>query len=74
MRSSLSTVVAFNISGAMAASSSLYHYMPVEFEYGADSRVTADIILGTAPSAEPVRVVVDTGSGNFWVFILGIVT
>ncbi|KAH8689730.1 aspartic peptidase domain-containing protein [Phaeosphaeriaceae sp. PMI808] len=68
MRSSLSTVVALNISGALAANSNLYHYMPVEFEYGADSRVTADIILGTAPSAEPVRVVMDSGSANFWVW------
>ncbi|KAH7323932.1 aspartic peptidase domain-containing protein [Rhexocercosporidium sp. MPI-PUGE-AT-0058] len=42
--------------------------MPVEFEYGADSRVTADITFGTAPSAEPVKVVMDSGSANFWIW------
>ncbi|KAL2062641.1 hypothetical protein VTL71DRAFT_5713 [Oculimacula yallundae] len=68
MRSSLSTIVALNMSGALAANSSLYHYMPVEFEYGADSRVTADLIVGTAPSAKPVRVVMDSGSASFWVW------
>lgn len=66
MRSTLSTIVALNIGGALAAYSSLYHYMPVAFEYGADSRVTADITFGAAPSAEPVRVVMDSGSANFW--------
>ncbi|KAH7371782.1 aspartic peptidase domain-containing protein [Cadophora sp. MPI-SDFR-AT-0126] len=68
MRSALSTTVAFGVSAALAAKSTLYHYMPVEFEYGADSRVTADITFGTAPSAEPVRVVMDSGSANFWIW------
>ncbi|CZT53066.1 uncharacterized protein RSE6_14503 [Rhynchosporium secalis] len=68
MRSSLSTAVALHIGGALAASSSLYHYMPVEFAYGADSRVTADIVFGTAPSAKPVRVVMDSGSPSFWIW------
>ncbi|KAH9219345.1 aspartic peptidase domain-containing protein [Leptodontidium sp. 2 PMI_412] len=68
MRSTLSTIVALKIGGALAAYSSLYHYMPVAFEYGADSRVTADITFGAAPSAEPVRVVMDSGSANFWIW------
>ncbi|KAK0117915.1 hypothetical protein ONS95_012230 [Cadophora gregata] len=68
MRSSLSTTVALGVTGALAVKSTSYHYMPVEFEYGPDSRVTADITFGTAPAAKPVRVVMDSGSANFWVW------
>jgi len=44
-----------------------YHYMPVDYDYGYDSRVTANLTFGSAPDAEPVRVVMDSGSANFWV-------
>jgi hypothetical protein len=44
-----------------------YHYMPVEFAYGANSRVTANLTFGTAATAEVAKVVMDTGSANFWV-------
>ena len=67
MRSTFLTTVALSFNGAQAANNTLYHYMPVDFEYGADSRVTADIKFGMAPAAEPVRIVMDSGSANFWV-------
>lgn len=44
-----------------------YHYMPVDFDYGLNSRVTANISFGTSPDAKPFKVVMDTGSANFWV-------
>lgn len=67
MRSSLTTLILCSVGGALSAENALYHYMPVEFEYGADSRVTANLTFGTADSAEPVKVVMDSGSANFWV-------
>lgn len=45
-----------------------YHYMPVDYDYGFDSRVTANFTFGTDPNAEPVKVVMDSGSANFWVW------
>lgn len=56
-----------NLCGTASASAA-YHYIPVEFDYGANSRVTANFTFGTAPDAEPVKVVMDSGSANFWVF------
>jgi hypothetical protein len=44
-----------------------YHYMPVDYDYGYDSRVTANLTFGSASDAEPVQVVMDSGSANFWV-------
>jgi len=44
-----------------------YHYMPTEYQYGADSRVTTNITFGTAPDAQPVKIVMDSGSSAFWV-------
>ncbi|KAJ5050845.1 uncharacterized protein L3040_002714 [Drepanopeziza brunnea f. sp. 'multigermtubi'] len=74
MRSSLSTLVMSSVAGGvLAAESALYHYMPVEFEYDLDSRVTANLTFGTAASAEPVKVVMDSGSANFWVWAPGAV-
>lgn len=51
----------------IASASAGYHYIPVEFDYGANSRVTANFTFGTAADAEPVKVVMDSGSANFWV-------
>ncbi len=67
MRSSLAPLVLYNVGRVLAAKDVMYHYMPVEFEYGADSRVTANLTFGTADTAEPVKVVMDSGSANFWV-------
>lgn len=44
-----------------------YHYMPTEYQYGEDSRVTTNITFGTAPDAQPVKIVMDSGSSAFWV-------
>lgn len=44
--------------------------MPVDFDYGSDSRVTTNITFGTSPDAKPFKVVMDTGSANFWVSLM----
>lgn len=47
-----------------------YYYVPVEFAYGGDSRVTANLTYGSAANATAVKTVMDTGSADFWVRIL----
>lgn len=44
-----------------------YHYVPVDFDYGADSRVTANFTFGTELDAVPIKMVMDTGSADAWV-------
>jgi hypothetical protein len=44
-----------------------FHYMPVDFDYGYDSRVTTNFTVGTDPNSEPLEIVMDTGSSDFWV-------
>jgi hypothetical protein len=44
-----------------------FHYMPVDFGYGYDSRVTTNFTVGTDPNPEPFKIVMDTGSPDFWV-------
>lgn len=44
-----------------------YEYLPVELLYGTANKVTSNITFGTAADAEPVMVVMDTGSSSFWV-------
>ncbi|KAI9047243.1 hypothetical protein LZ554_008696 [Drepanopeziza brunnea f. sp. 'monogermtubi'] len=74
MRSSLLTLVMSSMAGGvLAAESALHHYMPVGFEYGADSRVTANLTFGTAASTKLAKVVMDSGSANFWVWAPGAV-
>ena len=48
-----------------------YVYIPVEFLYGADSRVTTNITFGTALSSQPITVVMDTGSSDAWIWQSG---
>jgi len=48
-----------------------YVYIPVEFLYGADSRVTTNITFGTAPSSQSITVVMDTGSSDAWIWQSG---
>ncbi|KAE9364546.1 acid protease [Stipitochalara longipes BDJ] len=50
-----------------------YVYIPIEFLYGADSRVTTNITFGTSPSSQPITVVMDTGSSNAWIWQSGAV-
>ncbi|TVY76159.1 hypothetical protein LSUE1_G003797 [Lachnellula suecica] len=50
-----------------------YHYIPVDYEYGYDSRVTANLTFGSDSIAKPVKVVMDSGSSNFWVWAPGAV-
>ncbi|CZR56683.1 uncharacterized protein PAC_06572 [Phialocephala subalpina] len=60
----------FSLSSALAINhrqNAGYYYMPVEFDYGADSRVTAQFTFGSAEE-EPIQVVMDTGSANFWIW------
>ncbi|PMD37388.1 acid protease [Hyaloscypha variabilis F] len=45
-----------------------YVYIPVEFLYGADSRVTTNITFGTS---QPITVVMDTGSSDAWIWQAG---
>lgn len=69
LSSTLSLASLLSLSSALVISNRQnagYYYMPVEFDYGADSRVTAQFILGSAEE-EPIQVVMDTGSANFWV-------
>ncbi|KUJ17384.1 acid protease [Mollisia scopiformis] len=44
-----------------------YYYMPVEFDYDPDSRVTAELTFGSADK-EPIQVVMDTGSSDAWIW------
>lgn len=44
----------------------LFHYMPVNFDYGYDSRVKTNFSVGTDPEAQPFKIVMDTGSSEFW--------
>jgi len=46
-----------------------YHYIPVDFDYGANERVTANITFGTAANTSATKVVMDTGSAGLWVSI-----
>ena len=48
----------------------LYVHIPIEFLYGADSRVTTNITFGTSNDTQPITVVMDTGSANAWVIAL----
>ena len=69
LSSTLSLASFFSLSSALAISprqNAGYYYMPVEFDYGADSRVTAQFTFGSTED-EPIQVVMDTGSANFWV-------
>ncbi|OWP05355.1 hypothetical protein B2J93_8097 [Marssonina coronariae] len=58
----------FFLAGALAAEKALFHYMPTEIEYGDSSRVTADIIFGSDASAQPIKVVMDLGSPESWLW------
>lgn len=56
---------------AINASTQPYHYIPLDYDYGADSRVTANLKFGTGLSNKPVKTVMDTGSANIWVWAPG---
>jgi hypothetical protein len=45
-----------------------YVYIPIEFLYGADSRVTTNITFG---NSNPITVVMDTGSASAWIWQYG---
>jgi hypothetical protein len=69
LSSALSLATFFSLSSALAITrreNAGYYYMPVEFDYGADNRVTANFTFGLADE-EPIQVVMDTGSSDFWV-------
>lgn len=53
---------------ASATTAFSYSYVPIEFAYGVDSRFTANLTLGTGDTQKPIKVVMDTGSANFWVW------
>jgi hypothetical protein len=57
----------FLAAAAVGMANAQYQYMPVEFAYGSNSRVTANMTFGTASGAHTTKVVMDTGSANFWV-------
>jgi hypothetical protein len=40
--------------------------MPVDFDHGYDSRVTTNFTVGTGPNSEPFKIIIDTGSSDFW--------
>lgn len=67
----LSLVALLGVSNALAiarrGNGSSYIYMPVEFAYGSDSRVTTNITFGTGVDTLPTKVVMDTGSADTWV-------
>lgn len=44
-----------------------FHYMPIDFDYGYDSKVTTNFRVETGPNSEPFKIVMDTGSSDFWV-------
>ncbi|RDW83433.1 hypothetical protein BP5796_04924 [Coleophoma crateriformis] len=66
LASSLSTLVS-SLSSDIAADAP-FHYIPIDYNYGYNERVTANLTYGTATDAQPVRTVLDTGSANFWVW------
>jgi hypothetical protein len=41
--------------------------MPIDFDYGCDSKVTTNFRVETGPNSEPFKIVMDTGSSDFWV-------
>ncbi|CAG8978254.1 hypothetical protein HYALB_00009151 [Hymenoscyphus albidus] len=65
---SVATLVSLASSHVFPQQTDTYHYMPVDFDYGADSRVTTNISFGTSRDAEPFKVVMDTGSADFWIW------
>jgi Eukaryotic aspartyl protease len=73
LRPTLSLITFLTLSQALSTSrgqDAPYIYIPVEFLYGADSRVTSNITFGTS---EPITVVMDTGSANAWIWQSGAV-
>lgn len=71
IRTTLATI--FSLSCALSIPRSQdapYVQFPIEFLYGADSRVTTNITFGTSNDTHPITVVMDTGSANAWVIAL----
>jgi hypothetical protein len=62
---------ALTISGAIIHRQDVtFHYMPVDFDCGYDSRVTTNFTVVTDPNSEPFKIVMDTGSSDFWVSLI----
>lgn len=69
LSSALSLVTFVGLSSALAIKASEdvgYYYMPIEFDIGADNRATAQLMFGSNDT-EPITIVMDTGSADFWV-------
>lgn len=74
LRSTLNLATLLSLSTALSVShrqDASYVYIPIEFLYGADSRVTTNITFGSSPSSPPITVVMDTGSANAWIWQSG---
>ena len=64
----LAALVALSNGFKLRRQDASYHYMAIDYDYGYDSRVTANLTFGTEPNAPSIQTVMDTGSANFWVF------
>lgn len=63
----VATLLSLSQGHVLPRQSDTYHYMPIEYDYGFDSRVTTNITFGTVADTLPIKVVVDSGSSAFWV-------
>ncbi|EKD19542.1 uncharacterized protein L3040_002578 [Drepanopeziza brunnea f. sp. 'multigermtubi'] len=50
-----------------------YVYVPTEWRYGANTKITANITVGTGAVKPDIEVVMDTGSTGFWLWEAGAV-